>query len=88
MPVKEGRALKVDSEFRRKGTCSIFTGLLYIDNGIRYTKVTERRTKADYALLVDELLREHYPESEKVTQVQDNLNTHCYDSVFAGLDEP
>lgn len=86
LPMKEGRSFRQDSEYRRMGTCNIF--LAYdIDKGIRYCKVTERRTKADYALFVDELLREHYPEAEKVTLVQDNLNTHCYGSFFASLPE-
>ena len=86
LPVKEGKAFREDSEYKRKGTCNIF--LVYdIDAGIRYTKVTERRTKKDYAFFVDELLMEHYPEAEKVTFVQDNLNTHSYGSFFAALDE-
>lgn len=86
LPVKEGKAFREDSEYKRKGTCNIF--LAYdIDAGIRYTKVTERRTKEDYALFVDEILKEHYPEAEKVTFVQDNLNTHSYGSFFAALDE-
>lgn len=87
LPVKEGRPFREDSEYRRKGTCNIF--LAYgPDAGIRHTKVTERRTKEYYALFVDELLRGHYPEAEKATLVQDTLNTHCYGSFFAGLDEP
>jgi recombinational DNA repair ATPase RecF len=32
-------------------------------------------------------LNPHYPEAEKVTLVQDNLNIHCYGSFFAALDE-
>lgn len=87
LAVKAGRPFREDSEYRRKGTCNIF--LAYdLDAGTRYTKVTERRAKQDYALFVDELLAAHYPEAEKVTIVQDNLNTHCYGSFFAGLDEP
>lgn len=86
LPVKEGKPLREDSEYRRKGTCNIF--LAYdIDAGIRYAKVTERRTKEDYALFVDEILKVHCPEAEKVTLVQDNLNTHCYGSFFKALDE-
>ena len=86
LPVKEGKAFREDSEYERKGTCNIF--LAYdIDAGIRYTKVTERRTKEDYALFIDELLKEHYLEAKKVTLVQDNLNTHCYGSFFKALDE-
>ncbi|WP_089321763.1 transposase [Pontibacter ummariensis] len=83
---ERGQGFREDSEYRRKGTCNIF--LAYdIDKGVRYTKVTERRAKQDYALFVDELLAEHYPDAEKVTIVQDNLNTHCYGSFFTGLQE-
>lgn len=86
LPVKEGKPFREDSEYKRKGTCNIF--LAYdIDAGIRYTKVTERRTKEDYALFVDELLKEHFSADKKVTLVQDNLNTHSYGSFFAALDE-
>ena len=86
LPVKEGKAFREDSEYKRKGICNIF--LAYdIDAGIRYTQVTERRTKKDYALFVDGILKEHYPEAEKVTLVQDNLNTHGYGSFFKALDE-
>lgn len=86
LPMKEGKPFRQDSEYKRNGTCNIF--LAYdIDTATRYCKVTERRTKADYALFVDEILKNHYPEAEKVTIVQDNLNIHGYGSFFTALDE-
>lgn len=86
LPIKAGRPYRQDNEYKRMGCCNIF--LSYdIDRGIRFCKVTERRIKADYALFVAELLAEHYPEAEKVTLVQDNLNIHCYGSFFAALQE-
>ena len=68
----------------RKGTCNIF--LAYdIDKGECHCQTTERRTKADFALFVDELLKEQYPGAQKVTIVLDNLNIHNCGSFFAAL---
>ncbi|AHM58750.1 transposase [Flammeovirgaceae bacterium 311] len=53
------------------GICNIFL-VYYMDKRMRYCKVTERRTKADFALFVDELLREQHPEAKRVTIVLDN----------------
>lgn len=59
------------------GTCVVF--MAYdLDSGMRYGKVSERRTKADYAAFVDELIKQHYPQRESIELVQDNLNTHQY----------
>ncbi len=43
--------------------------------GKRTVKVTERRTKRDFALFVKEILEE-YPKARKLYIVLDNLNTH------------
>ncbi len=43
--------------------------------GRRLTKVTERRTKADWAHFLDDIA-EHYPDATRITLVMDNLNTH------------
>jgi hypothetical protein len=86
LPMKAGRLFRQDSEYKRMGRCNIFLGY-DMDKGIRYCKVTQRRVKADYAHFVAELLAAHYPEAEKITLVQDNLNIHCYGSFFAAFDE-
>ena len=42
----------------------------------RLLKVTEHRTKKDWALFMQEVLEELYPNAAKVVVVMDNLNTH------------
>lgn len=84
LPLKEGKPLRQDYEYLRKGSCVVF--MIYdIDRGIRYGKVTERRTKADYAAFVDEVLKEHYGGSERIEMVLDNLNTHTFGSFYEYL---
>ncbi len=39
-------------------------------------KVTERRTKVDWAHCMQELVDIHYPKAEVIRVVMDNLNTH------------
>lgn len=83
-PMKAGKALRQDYEYKRMGTCVVF--MAYdLDTGVRYGKVSERRTKADYAAFVDELIKQHYPQAERVELVQDNLNTHQYGSFYEYL---
>ena len=44
--------------------------------GKRRVKVTERRTKKDWAEGIREMVDEMYPEAERIVLVMDNLNTH------------
>ena len=37
-------------------------------------KVTERRTKKDWALLMKDLVDRHYPDADSITLVMDNLS--------------
>lgn len=86
LPMKEGRSRRQDSEYKRNGTCNIF--LAYdMDKGERYCQSTARRTKADFALFLDWLLTEQYPDAKKITIVLDNLNIHSYGSFFSALPE-
>ena len=50
--------------------------------GWRHVKVTERRTRRDYAQCVRELVDIHYPRAKKIRWVQDNLNTHDGASMY------
>lgn len=45
-------------------------------------KVTERRTKMDWAGCVRELVDELYPLSKRIVLVMDNLNTHTPASLY------
>ena len=63
-----------DYEYVRKGTANIFVAI-EPKAGKRFTEVTKRRTKKDYAKFLKKLM-EQYPHAELIHLVQDNLNTH------------
>ena len=50
------------------------------------TKVTEQRTKIDWAHFIKELVDQHYPHVEKIRLVMDNLNTHTKASLYEAFD--
>jgi hypothetical protein len=45
-------------------------------------RVTERRTRKDYAECLRQLVDVYYPQAEKIRLVQDNLNTHDGASLY------
>jgi hypothetical protein len=68
-------ARRVDHEYERAGTASIFMFCEPL-SGWREVHVRQQRTKIDWALELEELLRIRYAEADKVILVCDNLNTH------------
>jgi hypothetical protein len=66
---------RVDYEYERKGTASIF---LFAEplSGFRQATARERRTKDDWAQEVAHLLDTRYATVEQIILVCDNLNTH------------
>jgi hypothetical protein len=79
--VEPGRHAKVDYEYERKGTCNLFV-LCEPLRGWRHVKVTQRRTRRDYADCLGELAEVHFPDAAKIRLVQDNLNTHSGGSLY------
>lgn len=79
--MRSGKAERIDNEYIRKGTCSIF---LFTEplSGWRYVDAFERRTKIDWAHHIKWLLEKEYPDAEKVVLVMDNLNTHNISSLY------
>ena len=72
---------KVDSEYVRNGTCSIFIFNEPL-GGWREAEALQRRTKVDWAHKIKWLLDEKYPDAEVIVLVQDNLNTHKLSSLY------
>ncbi len=70
-----GRVERYDYEYERNGVSNIFMFFEPL-GGWRHVKVTERRTKADWAHCMQELVDIHYPKAEVIRVVMDNLNTH------------
>lgn len=81
LPPRPGDTEKEDSEYIRNGTCNLF---LFCEPlaGRRHVRVTERRTKIDWAWALRDYLRDHYPSAEKIILVMDNLNTHSPGSFY------
>jgi hypothetical protein len=75
IPGTKTRAPRVDNEYERNGTASIF---MFCEPHAQWRQATARpqRTKTDWAEEVASLLDGRYAACERVTLVCDNLNTH------------
>lgn len=76
-----GRPQRIDYEYERSGTANIFMFCEPLA-GWRQTRVTERRTKPDWARAIRDLLDGRYAEAQVVVLVMDNLNTHTIGSLY------
>lgn len=81
MTIRPKRPKRIDHEYIRQGTCSIF---LFCEplGSWRNAVANERRTKKDWARHVRWLLEERYPDAERVVLAMDNLNTHNISSLY------
>jgi hypothetical protein len=75
IPATKEHPKRVDYEYERKGTASIFMFAEPLA-GFRQATARERRTKSDWAKEVGHLLDTRYANVEQITLVCDNLNTH------------
>jgi hypothetical protein len=76
-----GNDKKIDSEYVRNGTCSIFAFVEPL-GGKHHVSVRERRTATDWAEEIKYLVDEMYPQADKIILVMDNLNTHRIASLY------
>ena len=74
VPASPGQPARQDYEYRRLGVCNIFLACEPLA-GKRLVTVTERKTKGDWALFLEQIT-ERYRDADKITLVMDNLNTH------------
>jgi hypothetical protein len=75
LPPAPGRPRRRDYEYRRCGTACLAVAF-DPHRGWRHVTVSERRTKADFAGWLKDLVDAHYPTAEVIRLVVDNLNTH------------
>jgi transposase len=85
LPPEPGHVIKYDTEYERNGTVSIFMAFEPLQ-GLRYTKITERRTQVDWAIYIKDLVDNQYGEAEKIIFVMDNLNTHHKSSLYEAFE--
>jgi len=75
LPALPGQPERYDYEYQRNGVCNLFMFFAPLE-GWRHVKVTDRRTKADWAYCMRDLVDIHFPDALLIRVVQDNLNTH------------
>ena len=81
VPMRPGQSARSDYEYERNGVASLF--MLFAPLvGWRHVAVRDRRTAIDYAHVLRDLADVHFPDAEKITLVQDNLNTHKPASLY------
>lgn len=80
IPAKPGQSERHDYEYERCGTCNVFMASEPL-GGKRMTKVTEHKTKKDWAQFIAEISL-HYADARKITLVMDNLITHTPGSLY------
>jgi transposase len=85
LPMQPGRARRVDHEYERKGTCNLFIAFQPLQ-AWRHLKLTQRRTKADFAYWLKDLADVHFPDAELIRVVLDNLNTHTLAVLYEVFD--
>ena len=81
LPIQQGRPVRYDFEYQRKGVCSQFMFFEPL-RGWRKVFVRERRTMIDWAFCIQEILDVYYPDAIQVRLVLDNLNTHTGASLY------
>ena len=83
LPAQPGQPLRYDYEYERKGTCKVFMAVEPLA-GKRLREVSVTKTAADWPRFL-QAISTHWPEAEKITLVQDNLNTCTAGSVYENL---
>lgn len=85
LPTQPGQPKRQDYEYEREGVANLF---MFVEPlaGQRHVKVTERRTKIDWAHAMQELSDVHYPQADLIVVVMDNLNTHSPASFYEAFE--
>lgn len=81
LPTQPGQVTKYDTEYERNDTSNLFMFFAPLE-AWREVKVTDRRTKIDWAHCMRDLVDIYFPEAEKIVLVMDNLNTHKLASLY------
>jgi transposase len=85
-PMQPGKVEKYDCEYERNGTANIFIAFEPLQ-GTRFTKVTNRRTKIDWAEYIKGIVdKDCYRDADKIVLVMDNLNTHHKSSLYEAFE--
>jgi DDE superfamily endonuclease len=81
LQIAPGRPARHDPEYERQGVVNIFLVSEPL-RGWRQVRVSERRTRRDWAACIKELVDVDYPAAERIVLVLDQLNTHTPASLY------
>jgi transposase len=73
-PMRPGRVLRRDSEYKREGTANVFCGV-EPKRGKHFTKATANRSSPEFADYLLEIVAA-YPYADTIHLVMDNLSSH------------
>ena len=81
IPATRKHARRIDYEYERAGTASLF---MFTEPlvGWRDVTVRQQRTKVDWAVEMERLLRHRYADAQRVILLCDNLNTHTMGAFY------
>jgi len=77
---RPGSLAKFDYEYERCGVCNIFLASEPLA-GKRYVKITERKTKSDWAYFIEDIARK-YSNAKQIILIMDNYSTHKAGSLY------
>lgn len=77
---RRGSAARQDYEYERCGVCNVFLAVEPLA-GKRMVRITERKTKPDWARFLEEIAGA-YEGAQRIVLVMDNLNTHGPGSLY------
>jgi hypothetical protein len=81
IPARPGRVKRLDPEYRRCGTASVFLMSEPL-KAKRHVRVRQKRTRVDFAHVIRELCDVLYVKADKIILVMDQLNTHNIASLY------
>lgn len=82
LPAAPGQPARRESTYERNGVSNLFMLFAPLEQW-RHVAVTDRRTAADWARCMRDLVDVHFPRAERVVLVMDNLNTHSPAALYA-----
>ena len=85
LSIEPGKPERFDYEYQRNGTRNLFMFLQPLA-GWRHVKVTQRRTKIDFAYCMRDLTEIFFPQVDVIRIVQDNLNTHTPAALYEAFE--
>lgn len=78
---KPNQPKRIDYGYKRNGVVNLFMMFAPLE-AKRHVRVSDQRTRVDFAACIKELVDVHYPEADRIVLIMGNLNTHSVGSLY------